>query len=247
MLNSTHRISKMKENFTLIELLVVIAIIAILASMLLPALNKARDKAKSISCLSNMKQHGVMVKTYQSDFDGTLPSNYGSGTAFDFSPWRLLMISQGKPGLNVFACPSDVDTVRMYTAGPDTHQYRLQIAGLYGLPDAEKVRFSYGFNTDVSRVGEWWMGPNPSKYKNPSNTVIAADCSYLAFTHDFCARIVNASAPTGYPASTIGYSKVFARHNGNSSNILFMDGHAASVGLKNVMDYEFYPGKANKL
>jgi prepilin-type N-terminal cleavage/methylation domain-containing protein len=63
---------KKRKRFTLTELLIVIAIIAILASMLLPALNRARDLAKSVSCISNLRQLGTLINLYTDDYNGFL-------------------------------------------------------------------------------------------------------------------------------------------------------------------------------
>ena len=89
---------RLKTGFTLLELLVVIAVIAMLASLLLPALTNAREMGRRMKCASNLKQLGLAIMMYADDYGG-----WGPGTV-----WALDIYNGGYAGKNhkVFFCPS---------------------------------------------------------------------------------------------------------------------------------------------
>ena len=97
-----------RQGFTLIELLVVIAIIAILAAILFPVFAQARDKARGIACISNMKQASLAIVMYQQDYDESIPLGNQEyvGEVYNYDMSWIKSVQPYVKNLQMFVCPN---------------------------------------------------------------------------------------------------------------------------------------------
>ena len=241
----------LRHGFTLVELLVVIAIIALLASLLLPALAKAKKRARTAACISNVRQWGIYWHIFTQDNDNKFPT--GTSVSWARGEWLNALQSLWGEKAQVLLCPEATQRNRN-SSGAVVDYGSVNSAYVMGVGSATKNDLaSYGFNDwgydaqeDIQgRKKEWHWGSLDVPGQT-DNIPLMADARWRGGGPHYVLRnaYMPSVSPTDY-SSSANYTEYEVQHFGiprhdKRINILFFDGSTRTTPLRDLWSLKWH-------
>ena len=224
--------SRQLSAFTLIELLVVIAIIGLLAAMLLPALNTAREKGRRVACAANLHQIGLAILTYSGDYQNHTPTadyNWDLTQSTRAMTWNYMLVHRGYATPKIFQCPDDRRLPYMKNSATISPCSYGMVVGKDN--SSNPTDFNNGPGS-----GNYWIGGSRLTCPYLTNTAVAIIGEFFSDSVPILPTVQqngsDQNSSTAFMTSPADSNVALQPHskhvpsNPMAGNYLFLDGHA---------------------